>query len=49
MRLIRNLSLTLEGIIESAAKVIPALEKPLLSQAKVAVNNRIALDDVLAE
>lgn len=49
MRLVRNLSLTLEGITESAATVIPVLEKPLISQAKVAVNNRVALDDVLAE
>ena len=47
--MIRNLSLTLEDIAESAAKTIAAQQKSLYSLAKVVLNNRIALYYLLAE
>lgn len=47
--LIRNLSLTLEGIAESDAKAIAAQQKSLDSLAEVVLDNRIAFDYVLAE
>lgn len=47
---IRNLSLTLKGIAESATKaVIAAQQKSLDSLAEVALDSRIAFDDLLAE
>lgn len=47
--IIRNLSLTLENIAESVAKVIVAQQKSSDSLAKVVLNNRIAPDYLLAE
>lgn len=46
--MIRNLSLILESIVESAAKAIAAQKRSLASLAKVALDNRIALDYLLA-
>ena len=47
--MIRNLSLTLKDISESAAKARAAQQKSLDSLAKVVLNNRIALDYLLAD
>ena len=47
--MIRNLSLTLKDIAESATKAIAAQQNPLGSLAKVVLNNRLALDYLLAE
>ena len=47
--MIKNLSLTLENIAESTSKARAAQEKSLDSLAKVVLDNRIALDCLLAE
>ena len=47
--MIRNLSLTLEDIAASTAKVIAAHQKSLDSLVKVVLGNRTALDYLLAE
>lgn len=47
--MIRNLSLTLENIADSAARPLAAQENPLDSLAKVVFDNRIALDYLLAD
>ena len=47
--MIKNLSLTLEDTAESTAKAIDAQEKSLDSLAKVVLDNRIALDYLLAD
>ena len=47
--MIRNLSLTLESIMEFAAKATAAQQKSLDSLAEVVLDNRIVLDYILAE
>lgn len=47
--MIRNFSLTLENISKSATKEITVQQKSLDSISKVALDNRIALDYLLAE
>lgn len=47
--MIRNLSLTLENIIGSAAKTIAIQEKPLDPRTKGVLDNKIALDYLLDE
>ena len=47
--MIRNLSLTFEDFVESAAKTIAAPQKFLNSLATAVLANRLALDYLLAE